>query len=477
MNTFELEPQESERKIPEPDGKKGLGSAVLLRNALWFTRVRWIVVIIFGVTGLAGRLFPVELEKLHLALPPIRLWSLAGVLAAANLIFRLQASRYNEDSPHGRVKLNIWLQIVVDLLVVTLLVHFIGSTDTFIAFTYLFHIALACIFFPTRDSFLVTLLAGCLYLAGVLLEAGGVWPPAGIWRGVSPLSVGDTHVKLMLAVSAVFVWFVVWYFVSSLSEEVRERERRLSAANEQLLQADKDRTREVLVTTHNLKAPFTGIETNIQVLKYQYWQDIPLQVRDIIERIDLRAQTLRRRIRTILTLGNLRSRAPARKGPLPLNLAEIIRVAWEDVSGRAEERKITPVISVPELAVSGDRDQFIMLFANLLANAVLYSHQGGKIEVTAEESGGTVRVRVRDYGIGIRGDALPHIFEDYFRTSEAAHFNSQSTGLGLAIVKVIARNHGLRIHVQSEVNEGTEFEVILPMGEDRPTEEDMNGQH
>jgi signal transduction histidine kinase len=464
MNTFELKPPEIELEIPEPAGKKGLGSAVLLRNALWFTRVRWIVVVIFLVTGLAGRLFPAGLATLHIALPATGLWILAAVLTAANLIFRLQASRFSERSPHRRVRWNIWGQIVVDLLVVTLLVHFIGSTDTFIAFTYLFHIALACIFFPARDSFLVTLLAGCLYLAGVALEVSGVWPAAGIWRGVRPLSGDDTHLKLMLAVSAVFVWFVVWYFVSTLSEEVRERERRLSAANEQLLQADMERNQEILVTTHNLKAPFTGIESSIQVLKYQHWRDIPAQVRVIIEQIDLRAQTLRERIRAILTLGDLKSRSLAQRKSVPVNMGEIIRAAHEEVRGRAEVRGISLTIKVPDVTVNGDKDQFVMLFSNLLANAVLYSHEGGTVEVAAEQTKTALRVRVRDQGIGIREDALPRIFEDYFRTSEAARFNRQSTGLGLAIVKEIARNHGLGIIVRSEMNEGTEFEVIIPRG-------------
>jgi two-component system phosphate regulon sensor histidine kinase PhoR len=464
MNIFELEPQETGPGEAKPSLKKGLGSALLVRNAQWFTRVRWIVVLIFLTTGLAGRLFQVELEKLHLALPAVQLWSLALVLAGVNLLFRLQTSRFDAATAHRRVKVNIWLQIVADLLVVTLLVHFIGSTDTFIAFTYLFHIALACIFFPARDSLLVTLLAGCLYLGSVGLEVGGVWPAAGIWRSVRPLSGGDPLLKVMLASSAVFVWFVVWYFVSTLSEQVREREQRLSAANDQLLRADRERTREVLVTTHNLKAPFVGIESNIQVLKHQYWQDIPAHVRTIIEHIDLRSQTLRERIRAILILGDLKSHSLAQKKSGPVNVAEIIRAAQEEVRSRAGSREIALTVKVPEVTVQGDRDQFVMLFVNLLVNAISYSHPGGGVDVAAEESETELRVKVRDHGIGIREDALPHIFEDYYRTSEAAQFNSQSTGLGLAIVKEIARNNGLRIRVESQVDEGTEFTVIIPKG-------------
>jgi signal transduction histidine kinase len=69
---------------------------------------------------------------------------------------------------------------------------------------------------------------------------------------------------------------------------------------------------------------------------------------------------------------------------------------------------------------------------------------------------------VQDRGIGIKEEALPHIFEEYYRTKEAARFNRHSTGLGLSIVKEIAQNLDLRIRVESEAGEGTIFRVYLP---------------
>ena len=73
-----------------------------------------------------------------------------------------------------------------------------------------------------------------------------------------------------------------------------------------------------------------------------------------------------------------------------------------------------------------------------------------------------MEVSVRDYGIGIREDALPNIFDEYYRTQEASRFNRESTGLGLAIVKVIAQRFGLSITVESEVGRGTQFIVRFP---------------
>jgi signal transduction histidine kinase len=76
------------------------------------------------------------------------------------------------------------------------------------------------------------------------------------------------------------------------------------------------------------------------------------------------------------------------------------------------------------------------------------------------ESG--ARVRVVDRGIGISAAALPHVFDDFYRSQEAARFNPQSTGLGLAIVRQVATNVGLTIVVDTHEGAGTTFEVVIP---------------
>ncbi len=447
-----------------------MGSVVLLHNARWFTSVRWIVAGIFVVVGSGGAFIPGLMSRWGITIPSTELFILAAVLLFANVFFHLFACHFSERTPATTVKANIWIQIILDLLVVTFLVHIIGSTDTFIAFTFLFHIALACIFFPVKESFLVTSLAAALYLANLVLEITGVWSATGIFTGAPPVSEIRLPQLLMFALPAVFVWFVVWYLVSSLSEAVRKRDQRLSEANEKLIKANQEKNKQMLVTTHDLKAPFAGIENNIQVLKYQFWDEVPSSVRKIIDRIDMRAMTLRERIKDILILGDLKSRTETPKELAPVELKALFEDVVEELREKAEGRKIDLRINIANQRVIGDREQFAMLFSNLIANAISYSREGGTVEVDSEIDSVDVRVRIRDHGIGIREDALPHIFDEYFRTNEAAKFNRLSTGLGLAIAKVIAQNFDLGVKVDSELGKGTEFEVTLKAK--RPTEED-----
>lgn len=106
--------------------------------------------------------------------------------------------------------------------------------------------------------------------------------------------------------------------LNPLSEAVRWQDLVLRLANEQLIKADQEKTKQVMLTTHDLKAPLAGIESHIQVLKTLYWGKIPEPVQAVIERIDHRAQSLRKRIRDILILGDLKARGA---GQFPAALA------------------------------------------------------------------------------------------------------------------------------------------------------------
>ena len=116
--------------------------------------------------------------------------------------------------------------------------------------------------------------------------------------------------------------------------------------------------------------------------------------------------------------------------------------------------------------VQGVEDHLKMLFSNLLANAIIYSRQGGRVRIhcVPAESGGAV-VTIADHGIGIPANKLPRIFDEYYRTDEAVRHNKQSSGLGLAIVRQVAQAHGIGIRVESCPGVGTSFRVHLGRAE------------
>jgi two-component system, OmpR family, phosphate regulon sensor histidine kinase PhoR len=461
MKEYQL-PIEQAPATLEALSRRGLADAAITQNASWFVTLRWFVVSVFVVFGVAGSTFRAVLESNGVLIPYWWLWALATVLLIANIPLYLITRKLDSDSTRRSVMRNLWTQITLDLLVVTVLVYNIGTVETFAAFTYLFHIVLACIFFPPRQSLLVTCVAAVFYLVLVVLEATAALPPRGILIYPGGRFSATPLVEVSLALFGVLIWFIVWYITSTLSKTVRRRDQQLSIANDQLMVADAEKNRQMLITTHDLKAPFAGIESNIQVLKYQYWDEIPESVHGIIERIDNRAHMLRDRINAILVLGNLKSKPPGQSAAEAVELPRLINEIAATLREKADSRGITLQIDMASESILSDPQQLSMLFSNLIANAISYSRDRGRVQISSSSDDDAVSVSIKDEGIGIRDDALSEIFDEYFRTKEATKFNRQSTGLGLAIVKVIAQKLKLGVRVQSELEKGTTFTVIIP---------------
>ena len=460
MGTYRLEAGLPHTAAPQPSGWDGLEGTVLLDNARWFTQIRWVVVAALAMFGLAARVAPGVLHSLGLGAPGGWPWTLAFLLAAVNGLIVALLGRVPPGTPRERVVANIWVQIGTDLLVLTMLVYLVGPTGTAIGFAYLFHIALACIFFTRRHSFLVLLVSAALYLSTVALVCGGVLQPRSILLGPAPRAL-SMSAGMVFAVPAVVVWLVVWYLVSTISVALRLRDQALDAANRRLLQADEEINQRMLRVTHDLKAPFSGIETAIEDLRLSHWESIPPAARETIGRIELLGATLRARIGDILTLGNLRSAAGMKPTPESIDLRALLEATAQEARDLAAHRKVRIELAVPAGRVTSDPRQLRILFSNLLVNAVSYSKEGGEVRVEADYGAGA-RVRVVDRGIGISESALPHVFDDFYRSQEAARFNPQSTGLGLAIVRQVASNNGLTVVVDSVEGSGTTFEVLIP---------------
>ncbi len=466
MGCFRLDPESRLEETALRHGTvSGLTGPILLKNASWFTRIRWIVIALLAVFGGASYLLhPFLLERL--GFPPPGRWPiiLAGLLVLLNQVsgrwIRHLASR--TPCSWNAVATNIWFQIVTDLAVLSVVVYQFGPTTTVIGFAYLFHITLACIFFGRRDSFVVTVLSSGLFLGVVALECAGL--PAASSGAADTAAILS---KATFAVPAVFVWVIVWYLVSSISEAVRQCDRDLEEANGRIMRADQEINLQMLRVTHDLKAPFSGIESNIQLLKHLHWQEMPEGVRQLVDKIDVRSMSLRSRIGDILLLGSLRSAPSGERVVKPVNLHGLLETILQDVQGLAAGKQVSAALSACEVTVLSDPNQLRILLSNLISNAIIYSHTKGSVEVGIEEEATQVTVRIADHGIGISDQALPHIFEDFYRTQEAAAFNPNSMGFGLAIVRQIARNLRLAVDVASEQGKGTTFQVYIPVGEQR----------
>ncbi len=145
----------------------------------------------------------------------------------------------------------------------------------------------------------------------------------------------------------------------------------------------------------------------------------------------------------------------------PVDLSILLQDIVDSLRPLAEDKGLDLIDSIPEtgLSLMGDRDGLIRLFANLIDNAIKYTDHGAITVSATRQDGNQVEVTIRDTGVGIAPDHLPHIFDRFYRVDESR--STEGIGLGLAIAQETARTHGGDITVESEVDHGTMFVVQL----------------
>ena len=468
VNPFEMPAYELPlRPVETPAALRGAGDRALperlLRdNARWFCRLRFVVIGFLASFGLAGQV-PGLFEALGFVEPGAWPFAAAATLLVGNVAFLLHLRRLSDGEVARGIRKHLWGQIIFDLLVLTVVVHFLGCLQTNAPFAYLFHIVLACIFFSRGQSLGITFLAGALLAACFVVVHLGWSSPPGLWARPTPL---PGHVGAVDFISVFTVWLVVWYMASRLSELVRQRDRDLAETNRHLSTALKERADHMLTTTHELKAPFAAIHANAQLLLHGYCGGLPEPAVETVHRIATRSQRLAAKIQEMLQLANLTSDSQLPSPSVSLDLSETMRWCIERIERSAEARGIRLEADIQQVWVLGVRDHLQMLLSNLLFNAVTYSHPNGRVQVRCgPDEHGTARVTIADEGIGIDHQKLPHVFDEYYRTREAAEHNPESSGLGLAIVRRIAELHRIRLLVFSQPGMGTMVELRFPAGQ------------
>jgi len=117
----------------------------------------------------------------------------------------------------------------------------------------------------------------------------------------------------------------------------------------------------------------------------------------------------------------------------------------------------------PDLSLPLSERMAGTLLSNLLENAIKYSGRGSHVELSAEKEGRQVRIVIRDDGIGIDAEHLPHIFERFYRVDKSRSRRLGGTGLGLSIVKHVVESAGGEVRANSREGFGTEMIILLPL--------------
>jgi signal transduction histidine kinase len=244
----------------------------------------------------------------------------------------------------------------------------------------------------------------------------------------------------------------------------RALERRRLQAESQRLEVEREmlKRRFVSFVSHQLKTPLAAIHQYLDLIERLDGEpDLEAKRRDWIRRCLERSEEMRRLIDEWLTLARISGDSlVGRREPVDLQPL-IARV----VDGQRERAAATEIALELRLepgrwVVEGDASCLAVLFENLVDNALKYNRPGGAVRVAGRLDAGEAVVEVRDTGEGIPAEALPFLFDEFFRARPAG--KARGSGLGLAICRRIATELGGGIEVESTPGVGSTFRVRLP---------------
>jgi signal transduction histidine kinase len=444
----------------------------LVERAAWFVRLRWLA----GGATLVGT----AMARWGLHIPIGSSAFLVGlVVLLYNVAFHLGTQRVrSHERAATRLLALVNLQILLDLLALTWLMHLSGGVVSPLRSFFVFHAIISSMLLRRGFAYLQATLAVGLVAGLAALEAvGWLMPQSGLpWRS-------ETQEPAAVLVKVGFfaaTQFVAVFLAQSISRTLRAKEERLvlmqrdlSEAYRQLEELDNAKSQFVLTVTHELRAPVAAIQSLLGVMSFTLGGELSEKGKDLLDRANRRVAALLHLVNDLLDVARDRHEFGSVEFR-PVDLAEVLQNVRVAFQGRAEAKQMALEFAGLEASVpmTGDPEGLERLFGNLVGNAINYTNPGGQVRVrlnvVSNPPPGEVVVAVQDTGIGIPPESLRRLFEEFYRAPNAKKVLEHGTGLGLTICKRIVEEHQGRITVESEENVGSTFTVTLPLTPGQP---------
>ncbi|NWJ46857.1 MAG: HAMP domain-containing histidine kinase [Chloroflexi bacterium] len=211
--------------------------------------------------------------------------------------------------------------------------------------------------------------------------------------------------------------------------------------------------------SHELRAPLTAIQGNLELLRRQRYMSEE-EREEAFSEAERETERLTRLVADLLVLARADSGSQVRHGTVDLD--EVVLEAFKEARKLAYGHSLT-LEELEPVQLEGDRDRLKQLVLILLDNALKYTPESGAVILSLENLEGQANLTVRDNGVGIAEQELAHVFERFYRADPARGRDPGGTGLGLPIARWVVQQHSGTITLTSVLEQGTTVLVALPV--------------
>ena len=209
---------------------------------------------------------------------------------------------------------------------------------------------------------------------------------------------------------------------------------------------------------HELKTPLATILVNLEVLELD-GKTSPDRMEKVLTIVKANTERMIRLVEDLMRLTSDKDHEMEEE----VELSEVFTITLDELSPLIRKKDLTVSIeNTPDISLTGSRVMLYRVMSNLLENAAKYNREHGSISIATGRDDNGVTVKIEDTGIGIPEEALPHIFEPFYRVDQSRSRAVGGAGLGLPLVKDIVEKHGGEVTVKSAAGEGTTFILRFP---------------
>ncbi len=443
-----------------PESSQFVSAASLRVRLDWFNKLRWgaVLGVILAVV--------VALFWLDYDLPLMPLAITIAILMVLNMGYTLRNYRLEPKFIKAELRL-VKLQMVADLILLTILLNLTGGIENPLFFLYVIHVVLASLLFKGREIFQISWLAIILFTGEVLGEYLNFLPHHHLLSASSmthelPFIIMTLSSFWLVMLFTAYIGAAIMLHNRTIKDELVLRQEELVVKQAELVKADHAKMDFFRFVTHEVKSPVSTAQSAVETSLEVGGSDMSPPIRDLLERAVGR---LEQTTSIVKDLADLTRSGKIQKADLKeVDLCGLIVMLADRQRDLALRRgiKIETILPRNPVRTLTYRPMVERVIGNLISNAVRYNSDNGLVKITLTDLETTTRLTVMDTGIGIAEADQERIFEEFFRSSEAQQLTNLGTGLGLPIVKKFLDKLGGSIELTSIVGQGTTFTIMFP---------------
>ncbi|MFH1213960.1 MAG: HAMP domain-containing sensor histidine kinase, partial [Candidatus Neomarinimicrobiota bacterium] len=350
------------------------------------------------------------------------------------------------------------IQVVLDFVLISFIIHFTGGIGNPFYFVYLVHIIISGILYQGAWPYINATLAAFLLTFWSVLE---------YFKMVTVYTLDGTPAPLKVYIVSLAAFYILiftaTYIIRDIISGYRIMKRVIDQKSELLEQTILERDKMFRFTAHELKSPLTTLRSMLAVIDEVYADNLQPDLKEMVGR------AVRRTDQVLLMVKEMIEVTQYRYGLTECKLQSvefgewIAKVVEQQQIYADNEKVILTIKSLPqETLVYMDAVSLEKVLSNLINNAIRYSPAGADVNIQPFVKQQCFGFSVSDTGIGIAEGDLTKIFDEFYRSPNAREMESLGTGLGLCLVKQIVDQYNGRIFVESQLGQGSTFTVEMP---------------